>query len=130
MNNALIDMIEKAQIKTDRPDFNIGDTLDIHTRIIEGDKERIQVFTGTLIARKGRGLSETISLYRVAYGAGIERVFMLNSPKIAKIVIVKKGVNRKAKLYRLRGEFGKKANIKQATFKAAAPQAKAVEPQA
>lgn len=117
MNNALIDMIEKAQIKTDRYDFNIGDTLDIHTRIIEGDKERIQVFTGTLIARKGRGISETMSLYRVAYGAGIERVFMLNSPKIAKIVVVKRGVNRKAKLYRIRGEFGKKANIKQATFK-------------
>jgi large subunit ribosomal protein L19 len=123
MNNALIDMIEKAQIKTDRPDFNIGDTLDIHTRIIEGDKERIQVFTGTLIARKGRGISETISLYRVAYGAGIERVFMLNSPKIAKIVVAKRGVNRKAKLYRIRGEFGKKANIKQATLKAAAPKA-------
>ena len=120
MNNALIDMIEKAQIKTDRPDFNIGDTLDIHTRIIEGDKERIQVFTGTLIARKGRGISETISLYRVAYGAGIERVFMINSPKIAKIVVAKRGVNRKAKLYRIRGEFGKKANIKQATLKATA----------
>ena len=123
MNNALIDMIEKAQIKAELPEFKIGDTLDIHTRIIEGDKERIQVFTGTLIARKGRGLSETISLYRVAYGAGIERVFMLNSPKIAKIVVAKKGVNRKAKLYRIRGEFGKKANIKQATFKAVVQQA-------
>ena len=123
MNNALIDMIEKAQIKAELPEFKIGDTLDIHTRIIEGDKERIQVFTGTLIARKGRGLSETISLYRVAYGAGIERVFMLNSPKIAKIVVAKKGVNRKAKLYRIRGEFGKKANIKQATLKAAVQQA-------
>jgi large subunit ribosomal protein L19 len=120
MNNATIDMIEKAQIKTDCPEFSIGDTLDIHTRIIEGDKERIQVFTGTLIARKGRGISETISLYRIAYGAGIERVFMLNSPKIAKIVVAKKGVNRKAKLYRIRGQFGKKANIKQATLKAKA----------
>ena len=116
MNNALIDMIEKAQIKTDVPSFKIGDTLDIHTRIIEGDKERIQVFSGTVIARKGRGIAETISLYRVAYGAGIERVFMLNSPKIAKIEVSKKGVNRKAKLYRLRGAFGKKANIKQATL--------------
>jgi large subunit ribosomal protein L19 len=120
MNNALIDMLEKAQIKSDIPDFNIGDTLDIHTRIIEGDKERIQVFTGTLIARKGSGLSETISLYRVAYGAGIERLFMLHSPRIAKIVVAKRGVNRKAKLYRLRGAFGKKANIKQATLKAQA----------
>lgn len=112
-------MIEKAQIKSDVPQMNIGDTLDVHTRIIEGDKERIQVFTGTLIARKGRGISETISLYRVAYGAGIERVFMLNSPKIAKIQVVKRGVNRKAKLYRIRGQFGKKANIKQATLKKA-----------
>jgi large subunit ribosomal protein L19 len=124
MNNALIDMIEKAQIKSDYPEFSIGDTLDIHTRIIDGNNERIQVFTGTIIARKGRGLSETISLYRVSYGAGIERVFMLNSPKIAKIVVAKKGVNRKAKLYRIRGEFGKKANIKQAIFKAA-PKAQA-----
>ena len=83
-------MIEKAQIKTGYPEFRIGDTLDIHTRITEGDSERIQIFTGTLIARKGRGISETISLYRAAYGAGIERVYMLNSPKIAKIVVAKK----------------------------------------
>lgn len=122
MKNAIIEMVEKSQLKTDVLEFRIGDTLEIHTRIIEGEdkKERIQVFTGTVIARKGSGLSETISLYRVAYGAGIERVFMINSPKIAKIVLVKAGVNRKAKLYRLRGAFGKAANIKQATHKAAA----------
>jgi large subunit ribosomal protein L19 len=119
MSHAIIDMLEKEHLKSGYPEFGIGDTLDIHLRISEGDKERIQVFTGTLIARKGRGASETISLYRVAYGAGIERVFMLNSPKIAKIVVAKVGVNRKAKLYRLRGAFGKKANISQAIFKAA-----------
>lgn len=123
MKDALIQQIEKAQIKADVPNFRIGDTLEIHTRIVEGDKERIQVFAGTLIARKGSGLSETISLYRVAYGAGIERVFMLNSPKVAKIVITKQGDNRKAKLYRIRGAFGKKANIKQMTQKAAKAQA-------
>jgi len=119
MKNAIIEGLEKAQLKTDIPTFRVGDTLDIHTRIVEGeDKERIQVFTGTVIARKGSGISETVSLYRVAYGAGIERVFMINSPKIAKIVLAKSGQNRKAKLYRLRGAFGKAANIKQAIYKA------------
>ncbi|NGX39384.1 MAG: 50S ribosomal protein L19 [Chlamydiae bacterium] len=109
----LIDEIEAEQLKSDIPDFNVGDTISIHFRIIEGDKERIQVFTGVVIARKGRGISETISIYRIAYGSAMERVFPLHSPKVAKIEIVKLGKVRKSKLYYLRGVFGKKAKVQE-----------------
>ena len=91
----------------------MGDTLEVHTRIVEGDKERIQIFAGTLIARRGSGLSESIALYRVSYGSGMERVFKVHSPKIAKIVVVKKGDVRKAELYYIRGQSGKKAKVKE-----------------
>lgn len=111
--NAVIQALEEQSLKKDLPSFSIGDTIAVHTRIIEGDKERLQVFTGTVIARKGKGLSETISLYRVSYGSGMERVFMIHSPMIAKIELVKQGRVRKAKLYHIRGIFGKKAKIKE-----------------
>jgi large subunit ribosomal protein L19 len=84
----------------------------VHTRIIEGDKERIQAFTGTVIAKKGCGLSETFSLHRVAYGEGMERVFMLHSPRIAKIEVMKEGHVRRSKLYYLRGTSGKASKVK------------------
>ncbi|MEN9344099.1 MAG: hypothetical protein RLZZ453_886 [Chlamydiota bacterium] len=108
-----IQAIEQEQIKSDLPVFNVGDTVCIHQRIIEGDKERIQQFTGTVVARKGGGLSETVSLYRFSYGAGIERVFPLHSPKIAKIELVRSGKVRKSKLYYLRGTSGKASKIKE-----------------
>lgn len=92
--------------------FNVGDTIRVHTRIIEGEKERIQIFTGTVIARKGTGLSETFSVHRVAYGEGMERVFPLHSPRIAKIEVVKEGHVRRGKLYYLRGTSGKKAKVR------------------
>lgn len=92
--------------------FNIGDTVRVHTRIVEGDKERIQMFTGTVIARKGYGLSESFSVHRVAYGVGMERVFPLHSPRIAKIEVMKEGSIRRAKLYYLRGTSGKKSKVK------------------
>ena len=110
---ALIEEIESSQLKTDIPDFRVGDTVKVHIRIIEGEKERIQVFTGTVIARKGSGLSETFSVYRVAYGKSMERVFTLHSPRIAKIEVTRKGKVRKAKLYYLRGVSGKKAKVKE-----------------
>ncbi len=110
--NAVITKIENQQLKKDIPNFRIGDTIRVHTRIIEGEKERIQVFTGTVIARKGTGLSETFSLHRVAYGEGMERVFPLHSPRIAKIEIVKEGHVRRAKLYYLRGTSGKASKVK------------------
>lgn len=111
--DALLEEIEASQLKTDIPHFNVGDTIKVHIRIIEGEKERIQVFSGTVIARKGSGLSETFSMYRVAYGAGMERVFSLHSPRIAKIELVRSGKVRRAKLYYLRGASGKKAKVKE-----------------
>jgi len=110
--NQIIQKLEVNAMKKGLPAIRIGDTINVHTKVIEGDKERVQVFTGTVIARKGGGISETFTVYRVAYGAGIERVFMLNSPKIAKIDIVRNGDVRKGKLYYLRGVFGKASKVK------------------
>lgn len=113
MSKALIvQKLEKEQLKKRVPKFNIGDTVRVHTRIIEGEKERVQVFTGTVIARKGSGLSETFSVHRVAYGEGMERVFPLHSPRIAKIEVVKSGDVRRGKLYYLRGTSGKAAKVR------------------
>jgi len=109
----LIEKINNKQLKTDIASFNVGDTVKVHVRIIEGEKERIQVFTGTVIARKGKGISETISIYRVAYGSGMERIFLLHSPRIAKIEVVRSGKVRRAKLYYLRGAFGKASKVKE-----------------
>jgi large subunit ribosomal protein L19 len=111
--DALIDAYDGEQLKQDVPEFDIGDTVRVSTRIIEGEKERVQVFQGTVIARKGRGLSETFSLHRVSYGEGMERVFYMHSPRIVKIQIVKKGDVRRSKLYYLRGRTGKKAKVKE-----------------
>lgn len=110
--SAVIQKLEKKQLKKDVGDFRIGDTVRIHTRIIEGQKERIQMFTGTVIARKGTGLSETFSVHRVAYGEGMERVFPLHSPRIAKIEVIKEGDVRRSKLYYLRGTSGKASKVK------------------
>lgn len=109
---AIIEKLEKKQLKKKPPQFSVGDTVRVHTRIIEGEKERTQVFTGTVIARKGTGISETFSLHRVAYGEGMERVFLLHSPRIAKIEVVKQGDVRRGKLYYLRGTSGKAAKVK------------------
>lgn len=109
---AAIANLEKKQLKSNTGDFRVGDTVKVHTRIIEGDKERIQAFTGTVIARKGYGLSETFSVHRVAYGEGMERVFLLNSPRIAKIEVIKDGHVRRSKLYYLRGTSGKASKVR------------------
>jgi large subunit ribosomal protein L19 len=111
--NTVIQQLEADHLKKDIPPFRIGDTICIHTRIIEGEKERIQMFTGTVIARRGSGLSESIALYRTSYGAGMERVFLIHSPKIAKIEVVKTGKVRRSKLYHLRGASGKAAKIQE-----------------
>jgi large subunit ribosomal protein L19 len=111
--NKYIQEIEGTLLKKDIPVFHVGDTLTIHTRIIEGDKERIQMFAGTVIARRGSGLSETVALYRVSYGAGMERVFLVHSPRIAKIEVTKSGKVRKSKLYHLRGTSGKASKVKE-----------------
>lgn len=108
----VIQKLEQKQMKKKPGEFRVGDTVRVHTRIVEGEKERIQVFTGTVIARKGTGLSETFSVHRVAYGEGMERVFPLHSPRIAKIEVVKEGDVRRGKLYHLRGTSGKASKVK------------------
>lgn len=110
--NAIIKEIETPLLKKDIPYFSIGDEIKVSFSIVEGEKERIQSFTGTVIARKGRSISETVSLYRIAHGSAMERVFLLHSPKITKIEVLKSGKVRRAKLYYLRGNFGKAAKVK------------------
>lgn len=109
----LIKAVEQSQLRQDLPELEIGDYVKVSLRITEGSRERIQVFEGTLIARKGKGLSETITVRRVSYGVGVERVLPLNSPKIDKIEVVRKGVARRAKLYYLRDRVGKSARLKE-----------------
>lgn len=109
----VIDEMEEALLKKDVPEFKVGDTISVSYRIIEGEKERTQVFTGIVIARKGHGISETFSMYRVAYGSAMERVLPLHSPRVGKIEVVKRGKVRRGKLYYLRGISGKKAKIQE-----------------
>jgi len=107
--NRIIDAIEKEQQKADETQFAVGDSIHVHTRVVEGDKERIQIFTGIVIGRKGRGLNETFTVRRISYGEGVERVFPLHSPRIAKIEVEKAGRARRAKLNYLRARKGKEA---------------------
>jgi large subunit ribosomal protein L19 len=107
--NRIIDLIEKEQQKSDINSFSVGDSIRVHTRVVEGDKERIQIFQGIVIGRKGRGLNETFTVRRISYGEGVERVFPVNSPRIAKIEVEKAGKSRRAKLNYLRGRKGKEA---------------------
>lgn len=109
----IIEELEQAYLKKDVPVFNIGDTVRVNTRIIEGEKERLQAFSGTVVAKKGTGLSETFTLYRNAYGSSMDRVFLLHSPRIASIELVRPGKVRRAKLYYLRGRSGKSAKVKE-----------------
>ena len=108
-----IDKINKEQLKTDLPDFSVGDTVKVHVKIIEGGKERIQVFQGTVIARQGSDINEAFTVRRVAYGQGVERVFPVHSPRIAKVERVTEGKVRRSKLYYLRELSGKAARIKE-----------------
>jgi large subunit ribosomal protein L19 len=107
--NRILDLIEKEQQKGDTNTFKVGDSVRVHTRVVEGDKERIQIFSGIVIGRKGRGLNETFTVRRISYGEGVERVFPLNSPRIAKIEIESEGKARRAKLNYLRRRKGKEA---------------------
>ncbi len=97
----------------ERPDFNIGDTVKVQVRITEGDKTRLQAFSGVVLARKGSGITETFTVRRVAYGQGVERVFPLNSPMVDSIEVERRGVVRRAKLYYLREKVGKSARVKE-----------------
>ena len=108
----LIDAIEASQLKTDIPDFKVGDTVRVHAKIIEGDKERIQVFEGAVISRANGGNRATFTVRKISYGVGVERIFPLHSPRIDKIEVVSHGRVRRAKLYYLRELSGKAARIK------------------
>jgi large subunit ribosomal protein L19 len=107
--NRVIDVIEKEQQKGNVTPFSVGDSVRVHTRVVEGDKERIQIFTGVVIGRKGRGVNETFTVRRISYGEGVERVFPLHSPRIAKLEIEQHGRARRAKLHYLRTRKGKEA---------------------
>ena len=109
----LIRMIEREQMKEDVPDFGPGDVVRVHVKVTEGGRERIQVFEGTVIARKGGGLDETFTVRRVSYGVGVERIFPIHAPVVERIEVVRRGKVRRAKLYYLRNLQGKAARIKE-----------------
>jgi large subunit ribosomal protein L19 len=109
-----IEEIEAGAKQSGRPSFRVGDTVRVDTRIVEeGGKERVQAFTGVVIAKRGTGLSETFTLYRTAYGSGMNRTFMLHSPRISHIEVIRLGKVRRAKLYYLEGRSGKKSKVKE-----------------
>ena len=113
--NEIIRAIEKEQIREDLTQFNIGDTIKVHVRIKEGNRERIQVFEGTVIKKQNGGLRETFTVRRVAYGVGVERTFPINAPIIDKIDVGRRGKVRRAKLFYLRDRVGKAAKVKELT---------------
>lgn len=109
----LIKQVEKEFLKEQLPDFSPGDTVRVHFKVVEGNRERIQIFEGVVIKRRGSGLGESFTVRRISYGVGVERVFPLHSPKIEKIEVIRKGLVRRAKLYYVRKLRGKAARIKE-----------------
>jgi large subunit ribosomal protein L19 len=127
MNQALLDKIESEQFRKEAAKFSVGDSVRVHTKVVEGDKERIQVFAGVVIGRRGRGLNETFTVRRISYGEGVERVFPIHSPRVEKVEVERKGEVRRAKLTYLRKRIGKGATMvkeKEETTKAAPAAAK------
>jgi len=111
MNQALLDKIQSEQFRKDGAKFNVGDSVKVHTKVVEGDKERIQVFSGVVIGKRGRGLNETFTVRRISYGEGVERIFPLHSPRVDKIEVERSGAVRRAKLTYLRSRLGKGATL-------------------
>ncbi len=109
----IIEQINQENVKAQVPAFNVGDTVKVSVKVIEGTRERIQAYEGVVIAKRGGGISETFTVRRISFGVGVERTFPLHSPKVADIKVVKKGAVRRAKLYYLRGLTGKAAKIKE-----------------
>jgi large subunit ribosomal protein L19 len=107
------DVLDQQSLKDDVPEFGPGDTLDVHVRVVEGSRERVQVFTGVVIARRGHGVSESFKVRKLSFGVGVERTFPLHSPIIAEIKVVTRGDVRRAKLYYLRDRVGKAARVKE-----------------
>jgi large subunit ribosomal protein L19 len=107
------DLVDNQYIRTDVPDFASGDEVKVHVKVVEGNKERVQVFQGNVIARQGSGVAETYTVRKVSYGVGVERTFPVHTPTVAKLEVVKRGDVRRAKLYYLRDRVGKAAKIKE-----------------
>src|SRR5437660_6735844 len=122
MNQALLDKIESEQFRKDSSaNFGVGDSVRVHTKVVEGDKERIQIFSGVVIGRRGRGLNEMFTVRRISYGEGVERVFPVHSPRVDKIEVERKGKTRRAKLTYLRKRLGKGATLVKEKETKAAP---------
>jgi len=113
MNNKFVEAIEKEQLRADIPTFKAGDTVRVHVKVVEGDKDRVQVFEGVVIARSGGGPRETFTVRKVSYGVGVERIFPVHSPRLDKIEVASRGVVRRAKLYYLRNLAGRAARIEE-----------------
>lgn len=113
MKTELLDYVESKSIKSEKQHFEVGDTVDVHLKIKEGDKERVQIFSGTVISRKGRGMNESFTVRRLVNEEGVERIFPVNSPNIVKIVPIRSGKVRRAKLYFLRDRIGKAVKLVQ-----------------
>ena len=113
MKTALLEKVEQSQLKEKAPEFQVGDSVRVHVKIKEGDKERVQVYSGTVIARDGGGANETFTVRRTSYGVGVERTFPLHSPRLDRIMVVRQGKVRRAKLYYLRELSGKAAKVKE-----------------
>ena len=121
----IIEAITQEQLKKDRGNFRVGDSVRVHTKVIEGDKERIQIFAGVVIGRRGHGIGETFTVRRISYGEGVERIFPLHAPSVAKVVVEKSGRVRRAKLYYLRKLTGKATKLDEAVESDAVVAAKA-----
>jgi large subunit ribosomal protein L19 len=127
MNQALLKKIESEQFRKDDAKFNVGDSVRVHTKVVEGDKERIQIFSGVVIGRRGTGINETFSVRRISYGEGVERIFPLHSPRVDKIEVEREGDVRRAKLTYLRKRIGKGATLVKEKEEKAAPTAPAAK---
>jgi large subunit ribosomal protein L19 len=125
MNQILQNKIESEQFRKDNAKFGVGDTVKVHTKVVEGDKERIQIFSGVVIGKRGAGLNETFTVRRISYGEGVERIFPLHSPRVDKIEVERHGAVRRAKLTYLRKRLGKGATlVREKEEKVTAPAAK------
>jgi large subunit ribosomal protein L19 len=111
MTNKILEQVEQAYLKKDVPQFTVGDTVDVHTRIVEGEKERLQIFSGTVIMKKGRGINETFTVRRIVNNEGVERIFPIHSPFISKVVVKRGGETRRARLFYLRDRVGKAVKL-------------------
>ena len=124
MNQALLKKIQSEQFRKDDAKFNVGDSVRVHTKVVEGDKERIQIFSGVVMGKRGGGLNETFSVRRISYGEGVERIFPLHSPRVDKIEVERQGAVRRAKLTYLRKRIGKGATLVKEKAKVVAPKKK------